>query len=238
MDERFQTTRWSLILAAGGGDQQADAALAELCEGYWRPVYAFVRRKGHTAEAAADLTQAFFLHLLQQRGFERAVPSRGRFRSYLLTSVRNFLVSARLNEQRLRRGAQHAHESLAIIDPERCRELNAADLESSPEAVFERQWALELTERALNKLRTEYASRGQGEVFAELRPQLTSASDERPVTAGGLTPDPRGDAAFRTALHRARRRFGEMLRNEIRETLEDGGDVDDELRFLLQVLAR
>jgi RNA polymerase sigma factor (sigma-70 family) len=238
MIERFRTTRWSLILAAGGADQQAEAALAELCEAYWRPVYAFVRRKGHTAEAAADLTQAFFLHLLQHRGFERADQSRGRFRSYLLTSVRNFLVSARLHDLTARRGAHIAHESVDVIDAERGPTLNAQDLESSPEAVFERQWALELTERALEKLRSEYASRGQGDMFAALRAQLTSASDQPPTTGTDVPQQERGDPAYRTALHRARRRFGEILRREIRETLEDSAEVDDELRFLLQVLAR
>jgi RNA polymerase sigma-70 factor (ECF subfamily) len=238
MVERFRTTRWSLIVAAGGDDEHADAALAELCEAYWRPVYAFVRRHGHTTEAAADLTQAFFLHLLQHRGFERADQSRGRFRNYLLASVHNFLVSARLHDRTLRRGADIAHESVAVIDLDRCPQLNAQDLESSPDAVFERQWALDLTERALEKLRAEYASRGQSDLFADLRRHLTSAPEPPRSSPADLPAVARGDMAYRTALHRARRRFGEMLRDEIRETLDDRGDVDDELRFLLQVLAR
>lgn len=237
MADPFRTTRWSLILAAGGGDEQAKAALAQLCEAYWKPVYVFIRRKGHAPEAAADLTQAFFLHLLEHRGFERADQSRGRFRSYLLTAARNFLVSARLHELTARRGANLQHEAIGVVDAERCPSLSAQDEESSPEVVFERQWALNLTERALERLRSEYASRGQQNVFDELCPLLTSDIPPPSGETQAQRAQP-SDTAYRTALHRARRRFAEALRAEIEETLDDSEGVDDELRFLLQVLAR
>jgi RNA polymerase sigma-70 factor (ECF subfamily) len=233
----FQTTRWTLIAAAGSGDERASAALAELCQAYWRPIYAFIRRYGHSADAAADLTQAFFLHLLEHRAIERADQSRGRFRSYLLTSAHNFLESARQRDLTLRRGASAIHESIDAIDVERTPLLNAHDQESSPDRVFERHWALNLTERALERVRADYASRGQDDLFNRLRPFLTSDTPEPPSAEAAHHRKNHGDAAERTALHRARRRFGEALRAEIRETVVDSQDVDEELRFLLRVLA-
>jgi RNA polymerase sigma factor (sigma-70 family) len=232
MGDLFGTTRWSLVIAAAGGDAAANAALSELCLIYWRPVYAYIRRHDHGPDEAADLTQAFFLHLLEHRGFERADPSRGRFRAYLVTSARNFLVNAREREQSLRRGARTQRESIEALDAERYLALNATDPESSPEAVFERQWALRVTERALERLERDYAERGQERVFHDVRPYLTSdgpADNQSPEAVVS-------NDAFRAALSRARRRFGEALRAEIRETVSDSRDVDDELRHLLRIL--
>ncbi|HEY7498204.1 MAG TPA: sigma factor [Vicinamibacterales bacterium] len=235
MVDLFGTTRWSLIVAAGRDDSRAHSALAELCQAYWRPVYVFIRRKGHSTDDAADLTQGFFLHILEHHAIERADQSRGRFRSYLLTAVRNFLETARLRDVTLRRGAGAPHEAIETIDVERRPSLSARDHASSPERVFERHWALNLTERALESVRAEYASRGQERVFDELRPLLTS---EAPASSpAGLDSTSAADAAHRTALHRARRRFGQALRAEIRETVNESGEVDEELRFLLRVLA-
>src|SRR4030095_14111255 len=118
-DRLFTTTRWSLVVAAGGSGEQAAAALAELCQAYWRPVYAFIRRRGHPPDESADLTQAFFLHLLEHRVLERADQARGRFRSYLLTSTHNFLASARLHDLTLRRGGGTPHQSIDAVESER-----------------------------------------------------------------------------------------------------------------------
>ena len=232
MGDPFRTTRWSLVIAAAGGDAVANDALSELCQVYWRPVYAYIRRHGHAPDAAADLTQAFFLYLLEHRGFERADPSRGRFRAYLVTSARNFLLNARQRALSLRRGARTQQESLDAIDAERYLELNATDLESSPDAVFERQWALRVTERALERLKRDYVERDQAHVFQQLRPFLTS---EIPPDDGSTTTSVSSDA-FRAALSRARRRFGEALRAEIRETVDESEHVEDELRYLLRIL--
>lgn len=230
MADPFSTTRWSLIVAAGGQDEQSQQALMELCDSYWRPVYAYFRRHDNAPGDAADLTQAFFLHLLEHRGFERADPSRGRFRAYLVTAARNFLANARQRDRTARRGASAPHQSIDAIDAERQLSLSAQDRASSPEAVFERQWALEVTARAMDRLRRDYASRGQEHVFDELRPYLTS---DVPPPAGRSA----GSDALRTALHRARVRFGDALRTEIRETVDDNDAVEDELRHLLRVLA-
>jgi RNA polymerase sigma factor (sigma-70 family) len=232
----FRTTRWSLIVAAGGGDERATAALAELCQAYWRPVYAFFRRQHQTGEDATDLTQAFFLHLLEHRAIERADQSRGRFRSYLLTAASNFLASARQHERTLRRGAHAPHESIDGTEADRHPLLSAHDQDSSPDAVFERHWALNVTERAMERVRAEYASRGQEQAFDELRPFLTS--DASGATDGPADRTGPANAATRTGLHRVRRRFGEALRAEIRQTVDESHDVDDELRFLLRVLSR
>ena len=232
MGDPFRTTRWSLITAATAGDAAANDALSELCQVYWRPIYAYVRRHGHPADDAADLTQAFFLYLLEHRAFERADPSRGRFRAYLVTSARNFLLNARQRAQTVRRGARTQQQSLDAIDGERYLELNATDAESSPEAVFERQWALRVTERALERLERDYKERDRAHVFQELRLFLTSvAPPERDARTTGLSSE-----AFRAALSRARRRFADALRTEIRETVEDVEDVEDELRHLLRIL--
>ena len=232
MADPFRTTRWSLILAAGGRGAVASDALSELCQVYWRPVYIYIRRHGQAPDEAADLTQAFFLHLLEHGTFERADPARGRFRAYIVTAARNFLLNARDHALTLRGGARTPHESIDARDAERYLALNASDLESSPEAVFERQWALRVTERALDRLGRDYAERGQEHLFRELRPLLTSdGPSQHSATGTGLS-----NEAFRTALSRARRRFGEALRAEILETIGNHEDVEDELRHLLRVL--
>ncbi len=237
MADPFKTTRWTLIAAAGLDDERSSVARAELCQAYWRPVYAFIRRKGHSADDAADLTQAFFLHLLEHRAFERADQTRGRFRSYLLTAAHNFLETARQRDLTLRRGARTLHESIDAVDADRYPLLNAHDQESSPDVVFERHWALNLTERALERVQADYASRGQKEVFEAVRPYLTSDAPGSASSDDSQDHKSPVDTAHRTALHRARRRFGEALRDEIRETVHENHEVDEELRFLLRVLA-
>jgi RNA polymerase sigma-70 factor (ECF subfamily) len=233
MADSFKTTRWTLIAAAGRDDAAADAALAELCQLYWPPVYAFIRRHGHTPEESADLTQSFFLHLLEHRAFARADPARGRFRAYLLTAARNFLVNAHTRGRTLSRGAGARHESIDAVDAERRLALNAADRESSPEAVFERQWAVRVIERALERLERQYADKGHEAVFGQLRPFLTSDPGQGTRDSSWE----QGSDAFRAALYRARRRFAEALREEIQVTVAEADDVDDELKYLLRVLS-
>jgi RNA polymerase sigma factor (sigma-70 family) len=236
MADKFATTRWSLILAATRDDEGAHDALEELCEAYWRPVYTYMRRHGHVPEEAADLTQAFFLQVLERRSFTRADPAKGRFRSYLLTSARNFLINAREHDHAVRRGGQARHEAIELAEAERYLAQDPPAPDSSPHTAFERQWAIRLMERALERLRTEYAARGRERVFQRLQPLLTSNSapdtpPRRDAAASSMSPE-----ALRAAVHRLRRRFAQALRAEISETVGDIGDVDDELRYVLRVL--
>lgn len=232
---RFMTTRWTLIVAARSDDERAREALTELCQAYWRPVYAYIRRHGRTPEQAADLTQSFFLHILEHRGFERADPVRGRFRSFLLTSARNFLANAREHDMTERRGGRSSHVSIDLVDTERHLAGDAADPQYSPEAAFERQWAIQLMERAVDRLRREYAARRQESLFEQLRPCLTS--DGAPTVTSVPSAQEMSDAAVRTAVHRLRKRFADALRVEIEDTVGDAADVDDELRHLLRILS-
>jgi DNA-directed RNA polymerase specialized sigma24 family protein len=230
------TTRWTLIIAARSDDEQAREALTNLCQAYWRPVYAYIRRNGRTPEQAADLTQSFFLHILEHRGFARADPGRGRFRSFLLTSARNFLANAREHDLAERRGGGAPHDPIDLAATERHLALETSDPLASPEAAFERQWAIRIAERAIEQLGRDYAARGQRAIFEQLHPLLTS--DIVPSGSGSppAAPGDQSDAAARTALHRLRKRFGEALRAEIESTVGDGADVDDELRHLLRIL--
>jgi RNA polymerase sigma-70 factor (ECF subfamily) len=235
MPDLFQTTRWSLIAVASGDDAKARAALEELCGAYWRPVYAFMRRHGRAPDMAADLTQAFFAQVLERRAFARADPSKGRFRSYLLTSARNFLVNAHEREVAGRRGGGARHVDIDIDEAERCLAQGLPAADSTPHLEFERQFAVRLVERTLDRLRAEYAGRGQAPLFEQLQSSLTSSALlDSPDGAGptGLSPDAR-----RMAVHRLRRRYGELLRAEIADTVRDRADVDDELRHVLRILA-
>jgi RNA polymerase sigma-70 factor (ECF subfamily) len=234
MPDQFKTTRWSLITAASGEDAQAHAALEELCGAYWRPVYAFMRRQGRDPETAADLTQAFFAQVLERRAFARADPSRGRFRSYLLTSARNFLINTHEREVAGRRGGDIRHVDIDIGEAERCLAQGLSGMDSTPHVEFERQWAISLVERTLDRLRADYAARGQAPLFEQLQSSLTSSALEASNGSGQATMSP---DARRMALHRLRRRYGELLRGEIAETVGDRADVDDELRHVLRVLA-
>ena len=222
-------------MATGGDGETARQALSQLCDAYWRPVYVYVRCQGFDPDKAGDLTQAFFLHLLEHHTIQKADASRGRFRAYLVTSARNFLANARERDFSLKRGARLHHESLDALEVERSVALMAADGESSPEALFERQWALNVVERAIERVRISYTSRGQGKVFDALRPFLTSDAppDSRSVDVNADL----SDAAARAALHRLRHRFGEALRAEVEDTVIDKEQVDSELRHLLQVLS-
>jgi RNA polymerase sigma factor (sigma-70 family) len=244
MPAGFRTTRWTLIAAVGVGDERGREALAELCDAYWRPVYNFVRRQGYPPEQAADLTQGAFAHLLAQRGFECADPARGRFRSYLLAAVRHYLISEHARDAAQRRGRGAVHQSIDVVDAEPRFALEAPALHASPEAAFERQWAVTTTERAMARLADDYAARGQRALFDQLLPQLTSdgvgpTNGDRDAASGHVDPkwSAMSDEARRAALSRLRRRFATALRAEIGETVVDPRDVDDELRQLLRALA-
>lgn len=234
---RFATTRWSMVLAAAGGapSEQADRALAELCAGYWYPLYAYVRRRGYDAEDARDLTQAFFARLLERQGLASADPARGRFRSFLLTALKNFLTSEWRRQAAEKRGGSAEVVSIDAADAERRYLAEPADTRT-PEALYERRWALALLDRAVADVRRGYADRGQTELFDALKVYLGRDAAAVPYADLSRQLD-RSEPSLRTALSRLRARWRTRVRELVGETVQDGRLVDDELRDLLRMLS-
>jgi RNA polymerase sigma factor (sigma-70 family) len=229
--EAFLTTRWSLVLSAGRGESRA--ALESLCASYWYPLYAFARRKGEPHERAADLVQGFFVTLLERKDLQAIAPERGRFRSFLLAALSHHMSNERDRERAVKRGGGAAPIELADADSRYALEPAHAE---SPEALFERRWAVEVLARTFERLEREHDTPDKRALFEALKPELQGASEstyaqiaERLATTEG---------AIKTAAHRLRRRWKELLRAEVAGTLSDPADVDDEIRGLFAALAR
>ncbi|SPE59667.1 RNA polymerase, sigma-24 subunit, ECF subfamily [Verrucomicrobia bacterium] len=232
----FKTTHWSVVLAAGDLDaKDARAALTRLCQTYWYPLYCCVRRYGHSPEDAQDLTQAFFAKLLSKNQIALAEPERGRFRTFLLRSLENFLRTQHRDATTEKRGGGHQVVSLELETAEGRYQAEPAD-SLSPSVVFERQWVGAVLEEVLTALRKEFSASGRLELFDALEPHLW----------GDNTSTPYGSIAeklemtvvsVRVTLHRLRQRFHELLRAEISNTLESPDDVEDELRYLRRLVA-
>lgn len=212
----------------------AREALTTLCEAYWEPLYAFIRRQGHSVEAAEDLTQGYFALLLEKHYLNGVDPSKGRLRSFLLASVKHFLANEWDKERALKRGGE---VDLIALDREtaetRYRELAVEEL--TPEKIFERRWARTVLERVLDKLQQEAVSKGKQDHFELLKPYLIGGEQTmpyRPIAEQLGT----SESAIRTAVYRLRRRFGHRLRDEIADTVASKSDVDAELRHLLKVM--
>ena len=232
---RFHTTRWSVVLGAARFTAGSSAALEELCTTYWRPIYAFIRRRGHTPEQARDLTQGFFTLFLERRDVEAVDPSRGRFRAYLLAAVKNFLANEKARDLALKRGAGAVPLSLSFDDDSGLG-IEPVD-ERTPEDDFEHQWALAILRRALERLREEQTARGRGEIFERLKPTLAGERIEGGYAAvadeTGLT-----TVAVKVAVHRLRKRYGELLLEEVARTVELPREIEDEMRYLLRAVDR
>ena len=230
----FHTTRWSVVARAGGDPRESRDALEHLCASYWYPLYAFARRRGLEHHAAQDLVQAFFARLIEKHDLARADPARGRFRSFLLTALSNFLANELDRERAHKRGGDMARLSIDDAEAER-RYANDLATNASPEKLFERQWARELIARALSELESEWGHAGRGALFARLKPYLTGdASDAKQSEIAqdlALT-----ENAVRIALHRLRKRYGELIRLEIADTVADPDDVERELGDLFGAL--
>jgi len=233
---RFATTRWSLVLAAGQATNVRSAeALASLCEMYWYPVYAFIRRQGCRAEDCADLTQAFFARVLEKNYFHDADPARGRFRAFLCASIRHFLSNERDRARTLKRGGTQPPISLDVETAEGTYRLEPRD-DLTPEKLFDRRWALILLERVLARLRHNHVSAGKGEMFDRLKGFLTGDSTgvlyADVAKALGMT-----EGAVKVAVHRLRRHFRDTLIQEIAETVSDPADIDAEIEYLLKAVS-
>jgi RNA polymerase sigma-70 factor (ECF subfamily) len=230
------TTSWTQVLAARDAPTDASRlAIETLCQAYWYPIYIFVRGQGLDAEDARDATQAYFAQLLEKHYLDDCDPARGRFRVFLMASIRNFLSKEREKSQTWKRGGRAIVVSLDADAEERYRDEPVDRL--TPEDIFERRWAVTQLERVLARLRAEHAAAGRAPEFERLKPYLTG---EGPTTSYREVAAELGatESAVKTAVHRLRRRFGAALREAIAETVADPDDVDDEVRHLLGILAR
>ena len=232
---RFGTTQWDVVVAAGraGAGADASAALSTLCETYWFPVYAYIRRSGKSVDDARDLTQAFFARMIEKNDVRMADPARGRFRSFLLASVRHFLANQHRAATALKRGGGAVRLPIETNGDEFNRTEERDD--DTPERVFERRWAIAVLDAAMERLAKRYSSGVRRQLFETLRPCLSQV--ER-VSSDTLERLDMSQGALRVALHRLRRAFREELRAVIRETVHHPEDVDDELTYLLAVVSR
>jgi RNA polymerase sigma-70 factor (ECF subfamily) len=233
----FLTTHWSVVLAAGKVESpKAAAALEDLCRAYWKPLYAYVRRQGHDAHEAQDLTQDFFARLLEKHYLELADPARGRFRTFLLTSLKRFLINDWKRASRQKRGGGQEPFSLDSQSAEADYVFEPAE-GLSPEQIYEKRWATTLLERVLGKLQADYEAAGMAALFNELKVYVwgeKSGLSYADIGAQlGLT-----EGAIKVAAHRMRQRFRQLLRDEIGNTVADPSEVDAELQYLFEVVAR
>jgi RNA polymerase sigma factor (sigma-70 family) len=232
---QFRTTHWSVVLQAGKRDtSEAGDALDRLCRAYWHPIYSFIRRRGYSPDEAKDLVQGFFSDLLRRRGFEQVEPAKGRFRSFLMASVTNYLANEHQRANTQKRGGGRELLSLdAQTEEERYLIEPAHDL--SPERLFEQRWAHAVLERVVSRLESEFTATGHAKRFQTLKgflyedsPGLSyaDAAASLELSVGAVT----------SILHRMRLRYRELFREEIAQTLADPSDVDDEIRHLIAAL--
>jgi RNA polymerase sigma factor (sigma-70 family) len=233
----FFTTRWSMVLAAREEDSDSSQkALEELCRAYWKPLYFYARRRGHTPEDAEDATQGFFARLLE-KGFLHAVQKeRGRFRQFMLMTFQRHMANEWDRSRRLKRGGGlHAVLLDTVLGEKLYREETPP--QASADEAYDRRWALTLLEQTLGRLRTEYERAGREKDFMVLKPQLVAPRGETTcaelASQLGCT-----EGAARVAVHRLRKRFREIFREEIAQTVANKGDLEEEIRHLISVLAQ
>jgi RNA polymerase sigma-70 factor (ECF subfamily) len=232
----FATTHWTVVLAAGKRHSpQAAVALEELCRTYWFPLYAYVRRRGHTKEDAEDLTQTFFARFLEKNYLEGLSAERGRFRAFLLASLKHFLANEWDKSRRQKRGGGVTPLSLDWQTADTQFQI-AATAEPSPDKAFDREWALALLAKVIERLRAECEADGREKQFAELKIFLSAGKGalSHATAAKTLGMD---EGAVRVAVHRLRKRYRQLLRDEIAQTLADSADVDEEMRALFGAFA-
>jgi RNA polymerase sigma factor (sigma-70 family) len=230
----FATTHWSVVLAARGESTEAKAALEKLCRTYWWPLYGFVRREGYKPEEAQDLTQAFFARLLERKDLETVRQERGRLRSYLLASLRNFLSKARHREMTVKRGEGRPLVSLEdLLVRERADQEPAHKL--SADRIYERRWALTLLEQVLVRLGAEYEAAGKLPLFDRLK-ELLAGESGQPTQAKIAAEMQMTENAVKQAFHRLRHRYRQLLHEEIAHTVGAPEDVEDELQHFMAVL--
>jgi RNA polymerase sigma factor (sigma-70 family) len=233
----FHTTRWTIVMrAAQNQTQGGHSALTELCRLYWYPLYMFARRRGHSPDDAQDLTQGVFLHLLQQQALVGVDRLKGKFRSFLLASFQNHLSDAADRSRRLKRGGDKEFLHLDAADAEERYGLEPVEL-LTPEKMFDARWAMTLLSEALNRLRLEYENEGKASTFEALKVFLDPSNSTAPpsydevanrlqVSTGGV----------KTLIHRLRKRYTALLREEVGRTVSDPAEIDDEIHALCEAL--
>src|SRR5579864_8288384 len=228
---QFPTTRWTLVVAAGDPHRkEARSALVSLCENYWYPLYAYLRRRGYPA----DLTQEFFTRILEGRYLDRADPEKGRFRSFLLTSLKFFVADEEDRRRAHKRGSGMVVSLEFSRGEERYQREPAHD--ETPERIFERRWALSVLDRVVERLRSEFVQHGRPEHFERLKVFLLGQS-EAPYAALAREMHT-SEGALKVAIHRLRKRYRELFRQEIADTVVDPAEVESEIRYLAAVLTR
>lgn len=233
----FHTTHWTMVLAARDQDGSAGReALANLCLTYWPPLYAFIRRQGSPPHEAEDLTQEFFYRFLERESLTYVRPTAGKFRSFLLACLKNFLSNERERAHAQRRGGGQTLLAIDTSDAETHYSFEPAD-HRTPEADFDRRWAFAVLERTMKDLRREYSSGGKRELFEDLQGFLPggqgNVSRTELAAKRGVS-----DGAIDVAIHRLRQRFGALLRNQVAQTVSADTEVEEELRYLISAISR
>jgi RNA polymerase sigma-70 factor (ECF subfamily) len=232
----FAPTRWTLVLRARGDSAEARVALNELCEGYYQPVFRFLRREGRDEDSARELTQEFFARMLARGELGGVDPVRGRFRTYLLGAVKHFLADARDREHAAKRGGGHKVESLDT-GTDTTDELSiTANVSPPSDTFFDREWALALMDRALAALAGEFEAEGKQDQYNALKPWLVGDTEalSQAEAAGRLG---LSEGAVKVAIHRLRKRFRDLIKAEVTQTLDDPAQAEAELRYLVEVLS-
>ena len=236
---RFRSTHWSVVLTAAHDQTSAgQAALAEFYRSYWYPLYAHVRRRGYSPQNSQDLTQDFFLHLLEHRGLAQVDPHKGRFRSFLLASLQNFLVTAQRQERTIKRGGLCRFISLDAEAVESRYQLEPVDDSAlTAEQMFDARWALTLLNKAIASVQAQYVARGKGKIFEALKGFLPSGSTEEfscyheAAEALGVS-----DASVTTQIHRLRKQYSLALRREVARTVSEPAAIGAEIHLLCEAL--
>lgn len=233
---RFDTTQWSLVLAAGEERSGAEHALTQLCQIYWYPLYAYVRRKGYQPAEAQDLTQGFFACLLEKNFLASVNPQRGRFRTFLMVALQHYIADVKRYESAKKRGGG---QFLFSLDLDKAEKSFLAEPEHSEtaEILFDRQWAITLLEHVLNRLKQEYENSGKSQIFETLKDVLTSSGSSVRYRDLGNQLE-MSESAVKVTVHRLRQRFREILEAEISQTLTNPDDIQEEIHSLFDSVRR
>ena len=234
----FHTTRWTIVLKARGDAPEATAALSDLCQAYYTPVLRFLQREGKSKDEAEELAQSFFARLLTKNSIQNADPQKGRFRSYRLGALKNFLSEHRRNLSRQKRGGDIQHQSLDEPETDNTPGLQLPDPTSSiPDSYFDREWALAIMDRGLQTVEAALANNGKSLHFEILKPWLmgdaTTLSQADAANALNLSP-----GAIKVSIHRLRKDFADVIRSEIAQTVNTPEEISEELRYLIEVLSK